>query len=142
MLAVEVEVVGGGAPASGGGGTVAWFPLGPRDVYRPAYTVSREYFVNVNTSNTVVNNTIVTNVYENRSQPNVTYVNRQVPGALVALWVKLTSPGPVLFRQRRVGRAQQRQRHCARGCAGLSVTTSSPTVSSKCLPLVPRAGSM
>ena len=34
-------------------GAVAWFPLGPRDVYRPAYPVSRTYFNSVNTSNTV-----------------------------------------------------------------------------------------
>jgi hypothetical protein len=91
-----VAFVGGGATASGGGATVAWFPLGPRDVYRPSYTVSRSYFVNVNTSNTVVNNTIVTNVYEHREQPNVTYVNRQVPGALVAvLAAVITQSRPV-----------------------------------------------
>jgi len=29
-----------------------------------------------------------------------------VPGALVALWVKLDSPGPVFFRQKRIGRGK------------------------------------
>ena len=36
---------------------VAWFPLGPREVYRPSYAVSRGYFENVNRSNTVINTT-------------------------------------------------------------------------------------
>ena len=34
-------------------GGIAWFPLGPREVYRPSYAVSRRYFENVNVSNTV-----------------------------------------------------------------------------------------
>src|SRR5258705_473501 len=47
----------------GGGniGGVAWFPLGPRDVYRPSYQVSRAYFENVNRSNTVINTTVINN---------------------------------------------------------------------------------
>lgn len=68
-----------------GGGAVGWFPLGPRNVYRPAYAASRAYFTNVNTSNTVISNTYVTNVYNNRNVTNVTYVNQQVPGAVVAV---------------------------------------------------------
>ena len=39
--------------ASGNVGGVAWFPLGPREVYRPSYPVSRGYFENVNRSNTI-----------------------------------------------------------------------------------------
>jgi hypothetical protein len=70
---------------SSGAGAVGWFPLGPRDVYRPAYSASRAYFTNVNTSNTVISNTYVTNVYNNRNVTNVTYVNQQVPGAVVAV---------------------------------------------------------
>ena len=71
--------------STGNVGGVAWFPLGPRDVYRPAYPVSRGYFTNINTSNTVINNTNITNVYNNPNVTNVTYVNRQVPGAIVAV---------------------------------------------------------
>ena len=37
----------------------------------------------VNTSNTVINRTVMTNLYNNPNAPNVTYVNRQVPGAVV-----------------------------------------------------------
>ena len=71
--------------STGNVGGVAWFPLGPRDVYRPAYPVSRGYFTNINTSNTVINNTNITNVYNNTNVTNITYVNRQVPGAIVAV---------------------------------------------------------
>jgi hypothetical protein len=71
--------------STGNVGGVAWFPLGPRDVYRPAYPVSRNYFTNINTSNTVINNTNITNVYNNTNVTNVTYVKRQVPGAIVAV---------------------------------------------------------
>ena len=74
--------------SSGNVGAVGWFPLGPREVYRPAYAVSRDYFTNVNTSNTVINNTTVINYYDNRNAANVTnavYVNRAVRGAVVTV---------------------------------------------------------
>ena len=71
--------------SSGNVGGVAWFPLGPREVYRPSYPVSRRYFENVNVSNTIVNTTVINNYYNNTNVTNVTYVNRQVPGAIVAV---------------------------------------------------------
>src|SRR6185369_10558356 len=64
---------------------VGWFPLGPREVYQPSYSASREYFANVNTSNTVVNRTVVINVYNSANVMNVTYANQQIPGAVVAV---------------------------------------------------------
>lgn len=70
--------------SSGNVGGVAWFPLGPREVYRPSYPVSRGYFDNVNRSNAAVSNTAITNVYNNRNAANV-YANRQVQGAVVAV---------------------------------------------------------
>ncbi len=49
---------------------VAWYPLGPRDVYVPSYRCSPRYVQNVNITNTrVVNVTQVTNVY------NTVYIN-------------------------------------------------------------------
>lgn len=69
----------------GSAGAVAWFPLGPREVYRPAYPVSRGYFTSVNTSNTIINTTNITNVYNNTNVTKVVYVNQQVPGAVVAV---------------------------------------------------------
>jgi hypothetical protein len=74
----------------GVGAGVAWFALGPRDVYVPSYPVSREYVNNVNVSNTTVNTTVVNNYYNNVvvnktvNVTNVTYVNQRVPGAIVA----------------------------------------------------------
>lgn len=69
----------------GGGGGIGWFPLGPREVYRPAYKVSPTYFERVNVSNTVVNKTVIKNVYVTKNVTNITYVNRKVPGAFVAV---------------------------------------------------------
>jgi hypothetical protein len=73
------------AISSGNIGGVGWFPLAPREVYQPAYPVSRGYFENVNRSNTVVNNTVINNTYNNINVTNVVYANRQVPGAVVAV---------------------------------------------------------
>ena len=71
--------------SSGNVAGIAWFPLGPRDVYRPSYPVSRRYFNDVNASNTTINVTNITNVYNNVNVRNITYVNQQVPGAIVAV---------------------------------------------------------
>ena len=70
--------------ASGPAAGVAWFPLGPGEVYRPAYQVSRNYFTNVNVTNTSVNVTTVTNVYNNPST-NVVYRNRELARAVTAV---------------------------------------------------------
>jgi hypothetical protein len=71
-----VAWVGGGAVAGG----VAWFALGPREVFVPSYHTSPVYLNQVNISNTViVNNTVNVNV------TNVTYVNRSAPGAVMAV---------------------------------------------------------
>ena len=73
------------AISSGNVGGVAWFPLAPREVYRPAYQVSRGYFENINRSNTVINTTVINNTYNNSNVTNVVYANRQVQGAVVAV---------------------------------------------------------
>jgi hypothetical protein len=64
----------------GGGGGVAWFPLGPREVYYPAYHVSNTYVRRVNVTN-VTNITNITNV----NTTNIRYVNQSVPGAVTAV---------------------------------------------------------
>jgi hypothetical protein len=78
----------GGAPGtsalSGGGAHVAWFALGPREVYVPAYPVSQTYVRNINISNTTVNNTYITNVY-NHNVRDIRYRNRNAPGAITAV---------------------------------------------------------
>ncbi len=61
-----VAFVGGGGfhlSVGVGGPGVAWFPLGPGEVYMPWYRTSRGYVNNVNITNTRVNITQVTNVY-------------------------------------------------------------------------------
>ncbi|HET6181284.1 MAG TPA: DUF6600 domain-containing protein [Candidatus Sulfotelmatobacter sp.] len=83
-----VVFVGGGG---GFGGNIGWFPLGPREVYVPSYGVSPAYVNRVNVSNTVVNTTTITNVYNttivNKSTTinNVNYVNRHVSNAVTAV---------------------------------------------------------
>ena len=69
----------------GGGGFSAWFPLGPREVYRPWYHASPAYVNQVNVTNiyntniTEIHNTYINrtvNVYNTSNITNVTYVNR------------------------------------------------------------------
>jgi hypothetical protein len=87
VYAPALVVFVGGSP----GGNMGWFPLGPREVYVPSYPVSREYVNRVNVSNTTVNVTQVTNVYNttiiNKTTDitNVTYVNKSVTGAVTAV---------------------------------------------------------
>lgn len=69
-----------GRPGDG----VAWFPLAPREVYRPSYRASPRYLTNINTSNTVVNQTQIINI-TNQNVTSNGYVNRRVPGAVTAV---------------------------------------------------------
>jgi hypothetical protein len=80
-----VAFVGGGPNFRFSGGVgVGWFPLAPGEVWVPGYRVSRNYVTNVNITNTTVNVTKVTNVYNtviiNKSTTvnNITYVNQHV----------------------------------------------------------------
>ncbi|MDP3539464.1 MAG: hypothetical protein Q8S26_12265 [Azonexus sp.] len=88
--------------SSGNVGGVAWFPLAPREVYRPAYQVSRRYFENVNHSNTVINNAVIINQYNTTNITNVVYANRQVSGAMVAV------PTATFIQSQSVSRGRQR----------------------------------
>ncbi|HKC46453.1 MAG TPA: DUF6600 domain-containing protein [Gemmatimonadales bacterium] len=67
--------------AAGGAGGVAWFPLGPDEVYVPAYRVSPTYVRNVNVTNVNVTNINVTNIDVTR----VRYRNREVDGAVTSV---------------------------------------------------------
>lgn len=79
--------------SSGNVSGVAWFPLAPREIYRPSYVTSRAYLENVNSSNTVINNYNYTNV------TNIVYANRQVAGAIVAV------PATAFVQSKQVSRA-------------------------------------
>ncbi len=83
-----VVFIGGGSPgfrfhfSSGAGLHVAWFPLGPREVWFPPYRTSRRYVTNVNITHTVINN--VTTIH----QTNIArqrYINRGVDNAVTAV---------------------------------------------------------
>jgi hypothetical protein len=90
VYAPALVVFIGGGPG-GWGGNVGWFPLGPREVYIPPYQVSRGYMTQVNISNTVVNTTVITNVYnttiinKTTNITNITYANRSVQGAVMVV---------------------------------------------------------
>jgi hypothetical protein len=65
----------------GPGGGVGWFPLAPREVYRPPYTVSPVYLRRVNVTNVNITNINITNV----NVTNVNYRNRRVANAVTVV---------------------------------------------------------
>jgi hypothetical protein len=71
--------------SSGAVSGVGWFPLAPREVYRPSYPVSRSYYDQLNRSNTVVNTTIINNTYNNTTINVGSFANHRVPGAVIAV---------------------------------------------------------
>ncbi len=94
------------------GPTVGWFPLAPGEVYRPAYHASREYFREVNVSNTIVNTTVINNIYNNNMNvTNVTYRNLETaPGAITAVPTTVFAQAqPVRSHAMRVQRDQVRR---------------------------------
>src|SRR6266446_402660 len=83
-FSVGIGIGGGGGMGAG----VAWFPLGPREVFVPSYHVSRAYVTRVNVSNTTVNTTVVNNYYNtvvvNKNVTNIKYVNQTAPNGVTA----------------------------------------------------------
>ena len=65
----------------GSRGGVAWFPLAPNEVYRPAYHVSDRYVRRVNVTNVHITNINVTNI----NVTNINYRNQHVNGAMTAV---------------------------------------------------------
>jgi hypothetical protein len=86
-----VAFVGGGPGFRFSAGVgVGWFPLGPGEVFVPGYRVSRGYVNNVNITNTNVNITRITNVYNtvvinHTTVNNITYVNQRVNGGVTVV---------------------------------------------------------
>jgi hypothetical protein len=58
------------------GASVGWFPLGPRELYMPAYPVSDVYLRNVNTSNTTITNSAGITYAAQSRVTNTSYLNR------------------------------------------------------------------
>ncbi len=81
----RLTVTSGNTGDRGNSGGIAWFPLAPREFYQPSYAASRAYVTNVNNSNTVVNQTVINNIYNTTHITRVVYANRSVPGAIIAV---------------------------------------------------------
>jgi hypothetical protein len=106
------------------GPAVAWFPLAPGEVYRPAYDASRDYFTRVNVTNTVVNVTNVVNVYDN-PRTNVRYVNVGNVNAVTAV------PAQAFVQSKPVQRAAVRMdRNALRAAQVVAAAPIAPAVAS------------
>ena len=85
VYAPALVVFVGGSNFSGGRygdrGGVAWFPLAPNEVYRPAYHTSDRYVQRVNVTNVNVTNINITNI----NVTNIQYRNQRVQGATTAV---------------------------------------------------------
>lgn len=105
VYAPALVVFAGGGPGFryyfgiGAGLGVAWFPLGPREVYIPPYRTSRVYVTNINISHTVVTNPA--NIWRT-DVARQRYVNRNVAGSFTAV------PEDVFVRGRAVSPAAVR----------------------------------
>ncbi len=81
----------GASVGFGGGPMMGWVPLGPGELYSPAYHVSPGYYNQVNVSNTVINRNVnITNVY------NTTYVNKTTIINNNQTYVNMRSPNAVM----------------------------------------------
>ena len=63
---------------------ISWFPLGPGEIYTPAYAVSRAYFNRLNVSNTYFHNIDINNWYQ-KSNPHFDYKNRHLKNAIISV---------------------------------------------------------
>ena len=83
------KIVGTGAQVGasftlGGVAAVAWFALGPQEVYRPAYAASPAYLRAMNLGNALIPSARITNITVNSTQVIQVYANPR-QGALVAM---------------------------------------------------------
>jgi len=78
----------------GGGPSVGWFPLAPREVYVPSYRVSPRYAQNINITH-VTNVTVINNVFKNPQAPRE-FGNRRLQNAITVVPTSvMTSRQPV-----------------------------------------------
>jgi hypothetical protein len=125
-----VAFVGGNGfhVAVGGGGVaaVAWFPLGPREVYRPAYAVSPVYINRVNVVN-VTNVTVVNRVYVNQTVGVTAVDNRTFVSAQPVHRAIIPVPREAIARAEVVNTAAVApQRASVMGRAGASANVPHP----------------
>jgi len=67
----------------GFGSNVGWFPLGPGDIYRPPYSVSFNYFTNINRSNRI-DQRLLRDAYDNPAM-HFNFANRNVKNGFTAV---------------------------------------------------------
>ena len=109
----------------GGGGGVAWFPLGPREVYVPTYRTSVRYVQNVNVTNTTVNVVNVTNVYNNINVTKINYMHQTNVTAVTAVSRDtFVNSRPVAVSNIRVNQQQLQSAEIQRGAAVAPVRQS------------------
>ena len=101
----------GGAPAPG----VAWFPLGPGEIWRPHYGGwSPRYFERVNRTVIVNRNVNITNIHN-------TYINYRAPGAVTAVPATAFVQGrPVAQVAHRIDTRQWRSAQISPGAPGIA----------------------
>jgi hypothetical protein len=74
----------GGPAVVASGNHLGWFPLGPREVFVPAYRASLSYVRNVNITNTTtLTNTYVTNIYQ--KDVGAQHYMNETPAAVTAV---------------------------------------------------------
>jgi hypothetical protein len=96
----------GPSAAFGGAAGIGWFPLGPHEVYVPAYPASASYIERINFANTRVGASTVTQVYNHRGA-DIRYLNRYTPGAITAVSATaFTAATPVGRNSVRIGPAE------------------------------------
>jgi hypothetical protein len=91
-----VIFVGGSGWAPDRGEGIGWFPLGPREVYIPSYTVSATYVQRINIAYAI---NINVQVIEKYNPDRAVYANRSAPRALTVV------PRDVFVQSRPAGRA-------------------------------------
>lgn len=98
---------------------VGWFPLGPREVYSPAYPVSNGYLLKVNSANTpVASAAYVSDVYQRRVT-NIHYVNRTTSAVSTMPQTAFTSAQEVATRTAPVAAGE---------LGAMTVTAASPAI--------------
>jgi len=123
---------GFGMSLSLGGGAVGWVPLGPGEVYTPAYQVSANYFRVVNVSSTRIVNVNITNVY------NTVYVNKTLTNvAINQHFANMTAPHAFVAVPQNAFAAGSPVRQVAVAVSASQIAQIRPTAVAVALPVAP-----
>lgn len=74
---------------------IGWFALAPGEIYIPPFRVTQDYFIVLNSSNTIINQTNIINIYHN-PKTNIIYKNESNPDSITVVSTQtFTSQEPV-----------------------------------------------